>query len=235
MFASAGFAPMAELHYMVLPVKAGQPPPPLPPGLAWQTYSPANHALFARAILATYQDSLDCPALNGLREIDDIILGHQASGQFEPQLWFVLVEQSPAVADELPGGMARGGPGDATGDATSTVTSGAASAAEPTPLGVVLVSPSPRSESAELVYLGITPAARGRQIVPSVGRPMKVSELMMKQAIAAVSGHGMGRLSLAVDSRNVPALKLYFRHGCQRIGAKIAALRNLRKHALADS
>ena len=36
------------------------------------------------------------------------------------------------------------------------------------------------------------------------------------------------RLTLAVDSRNAPALKLYYRHGMQQIGAKTAMLRDLR-------
>jgi ribosomal protein S18 acetylase RimI-like enzyme len=36
------------------------------------------------------------------------------------------------------------------------------------------------------------------------------------------------RLTLAVDSRNVPALKLYYRHGMQQMGTKTAMLRDLR-------
>jgi len=34
-------------------------------------------------------------------------------------------------------------------------------------------------------------------------------------------------LSLAVDSRNGPALKLYFRHGLKRVGSRLALLRDL--------
>jgi len=44
--------------------------------------------------------------------------------------------------------------------------------------------------------------------------------------VAMASKHG--RLSLAVDAGNLPALKLYWRHGLQVIGRKQAMLRDLR-------
>ena len=50
---------------------------------------------------------------------------------------------------------------------------------------------------------------------------------MMRQALAAAAADGAARLSLAVDSENAPALKLYYRHGMQRIGAKLALMRRL--------
>jgi GNAT superfamily N-acetyltransferase len=92
-FVEQRFARMAELHYL-----HGQPPsdaqfPALPAGMAWIPYSAETHAQFGQAILSSYQGSLDCPALNGRRSIDDIIAGHQASGLFDPALWFLLREQ----------------------------------------------------------------------------------------------------------------------------------------------
>ena len=35
-------------------------------------------------------------------------------------------------------------------------------------------------------------------------------------------------MCLAVDARNTPALKLYYRHGMSRIGVKLALLKDLR-------
>jgi len=35
-------------------------------------------------------------------------------------------------------------------------------------------------------------------------------------------------LTLAVDSRNAPAMKLYFRHGLKRVGSRSAMIRDLR-------
>lgn len=183
------FARMAELYYLQHQVSASAAAdaPTLPEGLHWQTYSPAAHDAFGQAILESYQQSLDCPALNGLRNIDDIIAGHQASGTFVPESWFLLRE----------------------GDAA---------------LGVLLLCESARSDSVELVYLGLAPTARGRGL----------SELMMRHAAAVVARRGLSRLYLAVDSRNTPALKLYYRHGMQRVSSKIAMLRDLRAGGRSD-
>jgi ribosomal protein S18 acetylase RimI-like enzyme len=182
-FVAEGFDRMAELYY--LQVQPPDPPtfPQPPPGTSWVSYDPSTHATFGRAIIDSYRDSLDCPALNGRRDVEDIIAGHKASGTFDPALWFVLRD-------------------DASTD----------------PLGVLLLGQSLRGDSAELVYLGLSPAARGR----------KLGELMMRQALAAVASRQLARLSLAVDALNTPALKLYYRHGMQRVGSKVAFLRDLR-------
>jgi len=87
------------------------------------------------------------------------------------------------------------------------------------PAAVLLLTKVPRSDMAELVYLGLSPGSRGRGI----------GDLMMKQGLWAVRKRmNLGRLTLAVDSRNVPALKLYYRHGMQQMGRKMAMLRDLR-------
>ncbi|HEV8607214.1 MAG TPA: GNAT family N-acetyltransferase [Tepidisphaeraceae bacterium] len=177
---ACGFGRLAELLYLQSVVgKVAEPP--LPAGCKWLTYSPARHELFARAILSTYQDSFDCPGLNGLRTIDDILAGHRATGNFEPNHWFILCE------DDLP-------------------------------LGAVLLSKVQRTDVTELVYLGLVPARRGRGL----------ADILMRRAAAVAMASKHGRLSLAVDAGNVPALKLYWRHGMQVIGRKLALLRDLR-------
>lgn len=183
-FVDEGFARMAELYYLQAHPPAGAAAATdLPAGLSSVTYGADNHAEFGRAILDSYQDSLDCPALNGRRDIEDILAGHKASGAFDPTLWFLLRD-------------------DASGRS----------------LGVLLLGHSPRGDAMELVYLGLSPGARGRRL----------GEVMMRRALAAVVGRGLARLCLAVDARNTPALKLYYRHGMQRIGSKLALLRDLR-------
>jgi mycothiol synthase len=81
------FRQMAELHYLQCELRRAQPVET--PAVHWQTYSPATHDLFAKTIEATYEDSRDCPALNGLRDIDDVIDGHKATGEFRPDLWLL--------------------------------------------------------------------------------------------------------------------------------------------------
>lgn len=180
-FASQHFNKMAELHYLQVQVPEDSALPPLSAGMSWRTYSAETRELFGQVILETYKNSLDCPALNGRRDIEDIMAGHQASGIFDPQLWFLLQEGANT-------------------------------------LGVLLLSKSLRSDSIELVYLGLTPAARRR----------KLGELMMRQAFAATVAHRQPKLCLAVDAQNTPALKLYYRHGMHRIASKLALLRDLR-------
>jgi len=45
-----------------------------------------------------------------------------------------------------------------------------------------------------------------------------------------VAAENHQRLSLAVDARNVPALKLYYRQGMTRVTSKLAFMRDLRKN-----
>ena len=54
------------------------------------TWSESRRGLFAEVILASYQETLDCPGLLGLRPIDDVINGHQATGIFNPKTWFAF-------------------------------------------------------------------------------------------------------------------------------------------------
>src|SRR4029453_18056559 len=132
-------------------------PPAAPPGMEVVTYSPATHALFSRTIAETYRHSLDCPALNGLRDMEDVLAGHKASGEFFPDLWFLCRERGAAGADIAP-----------------------------EPRGVLLLSPMAQGDAVELVYLGLTPAGRGRGL----------GEWLMRHALASVAAAGRRRLSL---------------------------------------
>jgi GNAT superfamily N-acetyltransferase len=182
LYQSCHFKTMAELIYLQANLRRPMLLPSLPEYFSWQTYSSSIHRQFSDSILESYRDSLDCPSLNGMCDIDDIIAGHKAAGVHDPTLWFMLQEN----------GHSR---------------------------GVLLLSPSPQSDTMELVYLGLCPQARGRGL----------SDLLMRQALAITSQRKVGRLSLAVDSRNAPAIKLYHRNGMQRICSKLALMRDLRK------
>lgn len=184
-FEMQGFARMAELIYLHAVIRRPLPPPPLGPEFTILPYSPQTHGLFAAAIISSYQNSLDCPGLNGVRNIEDIIAGHKSSGDFDPEHWFVLMEGAPDA-----GGIPR---------------------------GVLLLSRLPRGDTVELVYLGLAPEARGRGL----------AEWMMRRAFTSVAAMGVARLSLAVDSNNAPALKLYYRFGMSRLGSKVAMMRKL--------
>ncbi len=95
--AQAGYELLAELLYMERDARLSDLPSEPTPALTWETYEPSSHSVFAETIAATYEGSLDCAKLNGLREIEDIIAGHKAAGEFDPQHWFVArLEGRPA-------------------------------------------------------------------------------------------------------------------------------------------
>jgi ribosomal protein S18 acetylase RimI-like enzyme len=93
----AGFTHLAHLIYMQRYVTAANRSHPsghisLNLGSNTQVYhwSEANRKYFADAILASYEDTMDCPALLGVRAIDDVIAGHMAAGEFDPKRWFAV-------------------------------------------------------------------------------------------------------------------------------------------------
>jgi ribosomal protein S18 acetylase RimI-like enzyme len=183
-YAHRGFSRMAELIYLHRALRPTLTPPTAPPPPAaefqLQTYSSANHAAFAAAIVASYQNSLDCPALNGVRDIEDVIIGHKAAGEFNPQDWFLLSRRDQ-------------------------------------PAAVLLLNRTPQIDTLELVYLGLAPAVRG----------LGIGNYLMNLALHRVRQRNFAGLTLAVDSRNTPALSLYHRHGMQRLMSKVALMRNL--------
>lgn len=180
LYAGCGFDMLAELLYLQRTVRRA-PAVRLPEGFALHPYAPEIHAEFGEAITGSYENSLDCPALNGRRNIDDVLDGHKATGQFEPDLWHLLTESGE-------------------------------------PRGVLILSPTVNGDSVELVYLGLVPQARGRGL----------GDALMHLAMRCVQETGRSELALAVDGQNQPALKLYYRHGLQRIGSRLALLRDLR-------
>src|SRR5207247_8947085 len=93
------------------------------------------------------------------------------------------------------------------------------------PAGVLLLNRSTRTDALELVYLGLIPGYRGRQL----------GDLLMRHAQATAAHVGARRLTLAVDSRNAPALALYHRHGMTRVCSRMALMRDLRADGMRPS
>jgi mycothiol synthase len=93
-YTARGFETIAELVYLQVPSSQPVAEAQLPPGLHWRSYSAQAHPLFAQAVLRTYEQSLDCPGLNGKRGIEDILAGHKACGRFDPKLWLLLCTES---------------------------------------------------------------------------------------------------------------------------------------------
>ncbi len=84
-----GYEALATLLYLVsLEIEFPHAPPQGP--LEFEPYGEDNHDRLAAMVQATYESSLDCPALDGLRGIEDVLAGYRATGDFSPQRWFIL-------------------------------------------------------------------------------------------------------------------------------------------------
>lgn len=94
---AAGFRFLAPLRYLERDITYPWTDPPPPASAAWVPYGPASHADFAAVVAATYERSLDCPELTGIRPIEDVLAAHKAAGPFDPSLWeLVRVGNQPA-------------------------------------------------------------------------------------------------------------------------------------------
>lgn len=83
------------------------------------------------------------------------------------------------------------------------------------PAAVVLLSPTEHEPSLELVYLGVSPAYRHRGL----------GHWCLRHALHVAESRSLGRLVVAVDAENRPALKLYYRFGLKRFHRRLAMFR----------
>jgi ribosomal protein S18 acetylase RimI-like enzyme len=71
---------------------------PLPdkPILTYRAYH-ANPALFHETLLHSYEETRDCPELNGVRTLEEIIDGHKAQGIHSPDRWWLALDADRPV------------------------------------------------------------------------------------------------------------------------------------------
>jgi mycothiol synthase len=101
-----------------------------------------------------------------LRATEDVLAGHRATGEFDPQGWYV------AISDGAP-------------------------------IAVLLTAPVLEGRALEIVYVGVSPSARGQG----------VGHRMMQVAHARARKLGLSHVTLALDATNEPARRLYERWG----------------------
>ena len=87
---AAHFTKLAHLVYMQRVSLPALEPLRIDPGIEVLRWHPDLRQMFCETILASYEDTADCPGLLGVREIDDILDGHMATGEFDPKLWMIL-------------------------------------------------------------------------------------------------------------------------------------------------
>ena len=168
LFIAGGFQKLAELDYLERPVPrfGSIAPPPFPDGVSIAPWDPNDRPMLIGLLERTYEHTLDCPGLAGLRRTEDILAGHLASGTPIPEWWHIL-----RIDDR--------------------------------PEGALLFNRGADAQNLELVYLGLTPAARGK----GLGRTL------LTQGLSLLDGDAARTIVLAVDRANHPATGLYRRAG----------------------
>jgi GNAT superfamily N-acetyltransferase len=85
-----GFRQITELLYLTCEAAKFPVAGPEPCEVEFQAYDEAQRARLTELIERTYADTLDCTALDGVREIDDVIQGYQATGHYSPENWLFV-------------------------------------------------------------------------------------------------------------------------------------------------
>lgn len=85
-----GFRHLADLLYMTcesqrFPLAAAEPCE-----LEYVPYDATRRGRLMRLIERTYEGTMDCTALNGVREIDHVINGYQGTGVYRPENWLFV-------------------------------------------------------------------------------------------------------------------------------------------------
>jgi mycothiol synthase len=65
--------------------------------LHFENYREANTTSFRATLERTYLGTLDCPELNGIRTMDEIIAGHLTQGKHDPGRWWLAWQDSEPV------------------------------------------------------------------------------------------------------------------------------------------
>lgn len=142
-YLAAGFMHVGDLTYLRRASAAEQvlPPPNLGETVELRTFADIEatagragaDAMFGAALTASYEQTLDCPELCGMRSIEDVLDSHRSTGQFDSRLWWVILERTPSTPQQ-----------------------------QRKPLGCLLLNPCKDQQTIELVYIGLATGARGR-------------------------------------------------------------------------
>jgi ribosomal protein S18 acetylase RimI-like enzyme len=67
------------------------------PQLTFLPHRDGARQRFQQTLLRTYHDTLDCPELNGVRDVAEIIAGHEGQGHHDPERWWLAEEAGQPV------------------------------------------------------------------------------------------------------------------------------------------
>ena len=99
-FIFGGLRRLATLTYMERAVPRRRntiSQPDFPSGVRLERYQSEQRGTLETLLTRTYEQTLDCPGLSGLRDPSDVVEGHMHSGVFRPEWWFVAYREDRAV------------------------------------------------------------------------------------------------------------------------------------------
>jgi ribosomal protein S18 acetylase RimI-like enzyme len=80
------FRHLADLLYLTCEASRFAHSPPSTE-LQFVAYDGTQRARLMRLIERSYESTLDCAALNGVRDVDNVVTGYQATGSYRPENW----------------------------------------------------------------------------------------------------------------------------------------------------
>ena len=85
-----GYRHLTDLAYLGCAASEFPMAPPNTGELVFSPYCERDHQRLLELIDVTYQQTRDCPDLDGMRDTADVLHGYQHVGVFDPNLWFLV-------------------------------------------------------------------------------------------------------------------------------------------------
>ena len=145
---------------------------------------------FESLVRQTYVDSLDCPAINRIRTVEQTLHGYQRGAATDPSLWLVAVD-----ADDRPVGL------------TILAVHANEDAADENCTGDDEAGNAAGRSTGEIVYLGIIPSRRRRGL----------GKQILRSALHILHRRGCQRVLVALDQKNRAADRLYVQFGFKEL------------------
>jgi mycothiol synthase len=84
---AADFVHLTELQYLTCEAASFPASPPDERGLEFEPYRETQYGRLKGLIERTYEGTQDCPQLNDARQMDDVLDGYRATGEYRPERW----------------------------------------------------------------------------------------------------------------------------------------------------
>jgi GNAT superfamily N-acetyltransferase len=84
-----GFVHLTQLVYARRAVEPAEQVPPAPSSVEFVPYTDERHGVLLDILQRSYEQSLDCPELTGIRTMEDVFRSHQGHGAILPDRWWL--------------------------------------------------------------------------------------------------------------------------------------------------